>query len=65
VLRKKFANQDEEYDSTIGVTQEAPPELTPSTPAQYTSFFFVSVFSLLPSSSSIGQCWIVDWDTVP
>ncbi|RLM93171.1 gamma carbonic anhydrase 1, mitochondrial [Panicum miliaceum] len=34
VLRKKFANQDEEYDSTIGVTQEAPPELTPSTPAQ-------------------------------
>jgi len=34
VLRKKFANQDEEYDSTIGVTQEALPQLTPSTPAQ-------------------------------
>ncbi|CAL4976773.1 unnamed protein product [Urochloa decumbens] len=34
VLRKKFAHQDEEYDSMIGVTQEAPQELTPSTPAQ-------------------------------
>ncbi|CAO2192703.1 unnamed protein product [Urochloa humidicola] len=34
VLRKKFAHQDEEYDSAIGVTQEAPQELTPSTPAQ-------------------------------
>ncbi|RCV23840.1 hypothetical protein SEVIR_5G035000v4 [Setaria viridis] len=34
VLPKKFAHQDEEYDSTIGVTREAPPELTPPTPAQ-------------------------------
>ncbi|KAL6598785.1 hypothetical protein ACP70R_046045 [Stipagrostis hirtigluma subsp. patula] len=34
VLRKKFAHQDEEYDSMIGVTREAPPELTPASPAQ-------------------------------
>ncbi|GJN37998.1 hypothetical protein PR202_gb27004 [Eleusine coracana subsp. coracana] len=34
VLRKKFAHQDEEYDSMIGVTRDAPPELSPSSPAQ-------------------------------
>nr|CAB3476946.1 unnamed protein product [Digitaria exilis] len=34
VLRSKFAHQDEEYDSTIGVTREASPELAPPTPAQ-------------------------------
>ncbi|GJN06336.1 hypothetical protein PR202_ga24057 [Eleusine coracana subsp. coracana] len=34
VLRKKFAHQDEEYDSMIGVTRDAPPELAPSSPAQ-------------------------------
>jgi gamma-carbonic anhydrase len=34
VLRKKFAQQDEEYDSMIGVTGDAPPELAPSNPAQ-------------------------------
>ncbi|XP_066311788.1 gamma carbonic anhydrase 1, mitochondrial-like isoform X1 [Miscanthus floridulus] len=33
VLRKKFAHQDE-YDSSIGVTREAPPELTSPNPAQ-------------------------------
>ncbi|XP_047053372.1 gamma carbonic anhydrase 1, mitochondrial-like [Lolium rigidum] len=36
VLRKKFAHQDEEDDSMLGVTREASPELAPSsaTPAQ-------------------------------
>lgn len=34
VLRKKFAHQDEEYDSMIGATRDAPPELAPSSPAQ-------------------------------
>lgn len=27
VLRKKFANKDEEYDSMLGVVRETPPEL--------------------------------------
>ena len=27
VLRKKFANKDEEYDSMLGVVRELPPEL--------------------------------------
>jgi carbonic anhydrase/acetyltransferase-like protein (isoleucine patch superfamily) len=34
VLRKKFADQDEEDDSMIGVTRDVPQELAASTPAQ-------------------------------
>lgn len=28
VLRKKFANKDEEYDAMLGVVREVPPEIT-------------------------------------
>jgi gamma-carbonic anhydrase len=34
VLRKKFADQDEEDDSMIGVTRDVPQELAASTPPQ-------------------------------